>query len=115
MFTPNLNGFIQSSIGYDINAERKYGAKRDCPYATVSMKIDAQKTSVRADSSASRGSADEIATTRTKILIPTFVSVNFGDRFISAEGHRFAVQSVHPRYSVAGRLDHYELDLEVVQ
>lgn len=115
MFSPNLSGFMQSSVGYDVNAEKKYGAQRECPYATVSMKIDVQKTSVRADSSASRGSADEIATTRTKILVPTYVNPVFGDRFVSAEGHRFSIQSVHPRYSVGGRLDHYEIDLEIVQ
>lgn len=115
MFTPNLHGFIQSSFGYDVNAERKYGNQRECPYATVSMKIDLQKTSVRADSSASRGSADEIATTRTKILVPAYVTASFGDRFISAEGYRFLVKSVHPRYSIGGRLDHYEIDLEIVQ
>ncbi|NIH77424.1 hypothetical protein FHV99_004676 [Ochrobactrum sp. P20RRXII] len=115
MFTPNLKGWMQSSTGYDVNAEKIYGAQRECPYATVSMKIDLQKTSVRADSSASRGAADEIATTRTKILVPTYVTASFGDRFVSVEGYRFLVQSVHPRYSVGGRLDHYEIDLEIVQ
>lgn len=115
MFLPNLYGTLEKKTGYDVNADRKFASKVDCPYAAVNMKIDVQKTSVRADSSASRGSADEVAATRAVILVPAFVSVGLGDRFTDAIGERFFISSLHPRYSVGGVLDHYELALEMAQ
>ncbi len=113
MFIPNQHGTLEKMVGYDVNAEKAYGVPIECPYGVVNMVIGAQKTSVRADSSASRGAADEIATTRSTILVPPYVGVSLNDRFISREGYKFIVNMIHPRYSVSGVLDHIEVGLEV--
>lgn len=114
MFVPNLYGTIENLNGYNVNAERIYSAPLECPYATVNMMVSAQKTSVRADSSASRGAADERAAERAVVLIPTYINVFLGDRFTNNMGQRFGVKSIHLRYSVGGQLDHYEVALEVI-
>lgn len=111
MFTPNLMGTIQSRIGRDIHGRHKLGPEKPCPFGPVNLSIGALKTSVRADSSASRGSADETAVERGKILIPAFVSVSIGDIFIFS-GVKFEIITAHQRFSVTGSFDHYECDLE---
>lgn len=113
MFQPNAMGKLARVTGRDLYARVTYGEDADCPFGRVNMAIGAQKTSVRADSSASRGSADEIAAQRAKILVPAFVEMSIEDRF-TADGRVFKISVIHPRFSIAGDLDHYEVDLEVL-
>lgn len=113
MFTPNAQGLIARTIGYDLHGRETFGPTRVCPCGIVSLSTGSQKTSVRADSSASRGAADEIAAQKARILIPSFVSVGIGDRF-TFEGQKFRISAVHPRRSVIGDLDHFECDLELM-
>jgi hypothetical protein len=76
------------------------------------MLVGAEKTSVRADSSASRGSTDEMVATRAKILIANYVQCAIGDRF-AFEGMTYLIISMHVRRSVMGNIDHFECDLEI--
>lgn len=114
MFTPNSIGSIRRPAGRDVHSRVTFSAATPCPYAPVNMLVGAQKTSVRADSSASRGSADETVAQRAKILVPSFVIPVIGDRFEAKDGMQFQVAAVHPRAGVDGIVDHYECDLEVV-
>jgi hypothetical protein len=112
MFRPNATGQIAKKSGYD-----KFGRKVaedfvDCPYAPVNMKLNSQKTSVRADSSASRGQSDEL-TSAARILLPIYIRPAIGDLF-SADGINYEIISVHPRRSIAGLMDHFECDLGVL-
>lgn len=113
MFVPNLTGQIASTTGYDKNGQPAHADWRKCPFAFVNIAVGAEKTSVRADSSASRGSADELVALRAKILVAAFVSVKVGDKF-AFEGQSYLVQGVHPRRDTMGRVDHLECDLEVL-
>ena len=89
-----------------------YGPVGECPFAPVNLAVGADKTSVRADSSASRGAADELAAVRAKILVVPYVPIEIGDRFVF-EGVNYQVSRKHIRRSVAGVVDHVECDLEV--
>ncbi|MDE4297090.1 hypothetical protein PXK56_18035 [Phaeobacter gallaeciensis] len=111
MFTPNLQGTIQGITGRDVHGRHKLGPEKPCPFGSVSLKVGARKTSVRADSSASRGSASETAVERGRILIPAFIEVSNGSIF-SYQSAKYEVVSVHPRYAISGALDHWEVDLE---
>lgn len=113
MFQPNLVGKLQSRIGRDVHGQALLGPERDCPFAIVNLETRAQKTSVRADSSGSRGSSDEIASDRLKILVPQYIVISIDDRF-TFRGDRYSVRMKHPRHSVMGDLDHFECDLEVM-
>lgn len=113
MFEPNLVGKISTLQGYDVHAREVYSLARVCPFAIVNLEIGAEKTSVRADSSASRGSADEMTVERGKILIANYVDVKINDRF-DFDGVRYKIVSKFARRSVEGKIDHYECDLEVI-
>lgn len=113
MFMSNLVGSISTLKGYDVHAREIYSPRRVCPFAIVTLEIGAEKTSVRTDSSASRGSADEMTVERGKILIANYVDVKINDRF-EFEGVTYKIISKFARRSVAGLIDHYECDLEVI-
>lgn len=113
MFEPNSTGVLYSLSGRDVHGRPTYAPARPCPFAPVNLHVGAQKTSVRADSSASRGSADETAAMRAKILIPAFVKVEIGDKF-EFDDLRFRIEAKHTRRSVSGVVDHFECDMELL-
>lgn len=112
MFQPNLTGRIFSLEGRDVHGRETWGAARDCPFAIVNMDIAAMKTSVRADSSASRGSADQTIAERARILVPAVITPVIGDLF-EFDGEIFVIAAVHSRRTTFGRTDHHECDLEI--
>ena len=111
-FTPNLVGLIQRRIGYDIHGQSILSEETTCQFAVVNAKRQQEKTSVRADSSASRGMADEITTGLGRILVAKHEGIEIGDIF-SFDGDSYDVKSKHVRRSVFGEIDHYECDIEV--
>lgn len=114
MFQPNLVGSLRSRISRDVHGMANYGPSRVCPFAMVNLELRSQKTSVRADSSGSRGSADEIASTNLKILVPPYITIDLDDEF-TFEGQRYQIRTKHKRRSViSGVIDHIECDLEVL-
>ena len=113
MFTPNLVGELRRRLGRDIHGQPMLGLATPCPFAQVNLESKVQKTSVRADSSGSRGSADEIASTRLKILVPAWIAINLDDEF-SFDGGRYQVKTKHKRRSTTGTVDHIECDLEIL-
>lgn len=113
MFAPNLIGSLRNRIGRDVHGMASYGPAVICPFAIVNLERRSQKTSVRADSSGSRGTADELASTNLKILVPSYVNISIDDEF-TFEGERYQVATKHKRRSVTGQIDHIECDLEVL-
>lgn len=76
----------------------------------VRLVIGEDKTSVRADSSASRGHADEIITkSRLLFLGTTLVHV---DDLVEVDEIKMKVTDIQRRYDVGGRLDHLQVELE---
>lgn len=110
MFVPNnIARHWVASPALDVYGERSFVGPTDVPCAVVSLNLEVGKTSVRADSSGSRGRAEEeqgIA----RILFPTFLKLTEKD-VIEIAGKTLEVIQVTPRWSVAGKLDHFECDL----
>jgi hypothetical protein len=113
VFQPNSIGVIKRHKGYDKFGQSSFEPAAELPYAPVNLARIAMKTSVRADSSASRGMADEIATAHAKILVPAFISIRIPDR-VELDGVPFRVLSTHPRKTVFGTLDHIECEIEAL-
>lgn len=113
MFRPNQMGELYRFTGRDIYARATYSDSIQCPFAVIRLPHLAQKTDKRADSSASRGSADEIILKHGRILVPKFVTLLIDDVF-AYRGQRYLVAGVEPRVSVAGELDHFEVNLEAL-
>lgn len=110
----NLVGSLKRQNGFDIHGRQKFDDPIPCPFSPVNLALESDKTSVRSDSSGSRGSADRSAVEEGQILLPKTVSVKNGDVF-SFGGVSYKVMSVHPRYSVCGQLDHHDCKLELFQ
>lgn len=113
MFRPNSMGQLFVRAGRDLHGRPTYFPRGvACPYAPVNLTQKALKTTVRADSSATRGSADETVSTAV-VLIDKSMAPKNGDKF-EAEGISYEIISTHPRKTVAGALDHYECALQVL-
>lgn len=113
MFRPNLIGTLRKKVSRDVRGRVTYGPDTPCPFAIVNLDIGALKTSVRADSSASRGSADETVAQRAVILISPLSDVSVSDQF-EFEDMTFEVSSKHVRRTVMGSIDHFQCDLEIL-
>lgn len=108
MFMPNQKGQFQRATGRNIDGEETYADPVNFALAVVRLAAAAEKTSVRSDSSASRGAAD-VMTADAKILTKTTLEV---DDLVLFNGATMRVVGTHPRYTVAGQLDHYEVAME---
>lgn len=108
MFRPNQNCFIQKSSGKtDVYGMPVPGAKVSERLAVIELNIASEKSSVRADTSASRGNAQEMEVVSKFLLTKTTVA-QINDILIYG-GHSFRVKSMFPRHDLQGSLDHYEV------
>lgn len=111
MFRPNLKCQISVLGGADGYGKRTYSPWKSTPFAIVKLEQMSEKTSVRTDSSATRGSAQEILAD-ARLLFPAYVRLKEGDR-VKFMGFTLTVTSIHPRYSVLGRHDHWQVDCNI--
>ncbi|MDR9847021.1 hypothetical protein [Herbaspirillum huttiense] len=74
----------------------------------MKLVVTNEKSSVRADSSASRGNAMENEATSVILLAPkTQARI---DDIIEVAGSKLRIMGRQPRYDVTGRLDHIEIN-----
>ena len=111
MFRPNLKCKVSKVTGTDLYGKRTYGTPETVPFAIVKLERSSEKTSVRTDSSASRGSAQEILAD-ARFLFPKNVTLQEGD-LIEFGDFKLTVVSVWPRYRVTGELDHWQVDCNI--
>lgn len=107
MFRPNLDCVVRQKAGNDVYGMPTLGARKRERCAIVKKVLRNDKTSVRADSSASRGNAREMEADVLLLVSPNTTAEI--DAVIDVVGDRFRVMSKHGRYGIGGRLDHYEL------
>lgn len=107
MLIPNLTLTYKKRTGTDLYGTETLSASVEERCAIVKLRYEAQHTTVRADSSGSRGYASEFAA-QTKILVMADTGIEIGDQ-ITIQGVTLRVMSRFPRHAVTGRLDHYEL------
>lgn len=107
MFRPNLTCSIEQKSGYDIYGIAIHGEVKTEHCALVRNLVSSVKTSVRTDSSASHGNAQEIQADVLVLVYPK-TTATIG-AVIGIGDERFMVKSKQGRYSIAGRLDHYEM------
>jgi len=108
MFKPNLTCRIQIASGKsDVYGQPIPGSYVTERCAVVKLEMSNEKTSVRADSSASRGNAIEEEAVSV-ILLTTETKANKDD-LIEVAGVKLRIVARQPRFDVSGRLDHYEV------
>jgi hypothetical protein len=111
MFLPNNRGQLFRRMGNNLHGETQFASPQTVDCGVVRLMPKVETTSVRVDSSASRGMAEE-TTAKAKILFPAYVRIGQDDRFDIA-GISLRCITVEPRYAIAGHLDHYECDFVV--
>lgn len=111
MFLPNNKGFLSRKNGTNAYGETSWSdpVEVECGVVHLNKKMD--KTTVRTDSSATRGHAEEFLSD-SKILFPAYVQIGLDDRF-EIHGIVMVATSVEKRYAVTGDLDHYEVDFRI--
>jgi hypothetical protein len=111
MFRPNNFCYVRRKLpGYNKYGEENYGDKEKIPFAQVRYDTKKEDSTVRADSSATRGNIKEYHASG-RLLVPVSVKPDWGDLFI-VHGKVFRVKQLEPRYNVLGQLDHYQIDYE---
>jgi hypothetical protein len=111
MFIPNHIAVLHRLNELNLYAEPIFSPSIRVECAVVKLIVDARKTSVRADSSASRGTAEERVLVGKILFLPNS-SPQIGDK-VEIQNQILRCNAVHPRIDVAGRLDHNECDFEV--
>jgi len=112
MFSPNLDCLIQLTSGKtDIYSQPIPGklVKERC--SIIKLMIENEKSSVRADSSASRGSALELETMSTILL--TAATRGRIDDIVKLNGYSLRIRGMFPRFDLQGKLDHYQVDVSM--
>lgn len=108
MFRPNITAqLIRKGGARDIFGQPSFGAPAPLRCAVVRLSTDMVPSTVRADSSASRGAAEE-TTAQAVILVPAATAIAVGD-VIEVMGERVEVTGRHPRINTRGTLDHLEI------
>lgn len=114
MFIPNRTAYTRKrSTTTDAFGQYSFGDKQAVRIAVVRFDTKTDDSTVRADSSATRGNIKEYHTSG-RVLVDKRHVPEWGDLLI-IDKKVFRIMEVEPRYNVAGQLDHYECDTEKAQ
>jgi hypothetical protein len=109
MFQPNTHcAIIRIGGKFNSTGEGVELPPINAKCAIVKLEVGVVKTSVRVDSSASRGNAWEGEAVARLLFLPN-VEMTRGDR-IEIHGYKLMVQSMFPRLHVSGAVDHWQVD-----
>lgn len=112
MFRPNQVCYVRVASGRtDVYGQPLAATRVREQCAVVRLITTNQPSSVRADSSASRGNAKELVSD-SLILMTKTTAANIDD-LIDIGGATLRILSKHPRYTVGGELDHFEVTASV--
>jgi len=107
MYLPNRTCTIRfAALQTDVYGRAIHSGSAKEPCAVVRLIARAEKSSVRADTSASRGAAIE-ETVDGVILLGPRTAADYDD-LVEIDGELYKVVGKHRRYDVNGRLDHIE-------
>lgn len=107
IFTPKNNCVVIKNQGNDLYGMPKQGIRKGEKCSIVKFMVSNEKSSVRADSSASRGNAMEMQADGV-FLMRTNTAADIDD-LIEIDEHRMRVMGRHRRYNAAGGFHHYEV------
>ena len=111
MFIPNLPCLLRKNGLPDVYGHSEPGPAAPERCAVVKIKPESIRTTLRADSGATRGHADEFIITNLVLLAKTTAAAL--DDQLEVIGHKIRIKMLHPRFNVLGQLDHYEVEGEM--
>ena len=108
MFRPNQFCYIKAQNGYDKFGMTAFGRRKRERCAIVKCVLATGKSSVRADSSGSRGNAREVIADLIILLEPKTSATH--DAIIEFQDDLFVIKSMHKRFDIRGKIDHFEVE-----
>lgn len=109
MFRPNTKCQLERRLeGRTVFGKTSYAAPVSIPCSVVKLEFRADKSSVRADSTASRGAAEQ-QEAEAVFLFPKTVAVSINDVVHYGE-FKIRVTKLRPRTNAAGKLDHMQVE-----
>lgn len=111
MLMPNQVCYLIKSAGNDVYGQPKPGVRSKERCSIVKMPTVDVKSSIRADSSASRGTAHELQTNGTVLL--TSVTKALMHDILEIRGQQMKIIGVQPRWDATGALDHIEVTVSI--
>ena len=106
LFSPNQRCVLVKMGNMDIYGQKHVEKRITENCAILKSKKNSTKSSVRADSSASRGNAQEI-TADYWLILENSTQADIDD-LIEFRGLRLKIIGLHPRFSIRGEHDHTE-------
>lgn len=106
LFNPNTTCVIIKKSGYNVYGEPEYNSRVTERCTLINADTLSKKSSVRADSSASRGNAQETVADFWLILMSNTVAEI--DDLVEIKDLRVKINELAPRYDLIGRHDHTE-------
>jgi hypothetical protein len=107
MIIPTVPVKIWSVTGYDLHAQPVLEAQPDEKICPVRLSYTVERTTVRTDAAASKGHAFE-STATVVVLAVSRTKIQKGSR-LQILDQTLRVVERHPRFTVSGVLDHYEI------
>jgi hypothetical protein len=108
MFRPNFNCTVFVSSGTtDVYGQPLPSTAYKERCSIIKLNVTNEKSSVRADSSASRGAARELETNSVILLTKTTRAAI--DDVVEVNSMKIRVTGKFPRHDLQGALDHYEI------
>ena len=111
LMIPKIKCVVTKVGGVDLYGQELPGDSFKSKCAIVKLNTSSIKTSVRADSSASRGNAREV-THDARLLFSPKINLEIGDK-VQINRVDLKVLGIFPRYTIAGALDHLQVDAEL--
>lgn len=110
MIYPTLHIEVWAKRGTDAYAQAKFVKLRGERVAPVRLSFQTDNTTVRTDSAGSKGHGQEFNAQVVVLAVPK-TQIGIGDKLVIL-GHNLRVVEKHPRYTVSGVLDHFEVRCE---
>ena len=111
MLKPNVQCKITRKKGTDLYSQPILSVPTPAKCGVVRLFSESKRSSVRVDSSATRGSAREPDNNAILLFLP-IVDLNIGDR-VDVRGISLRVVSIFPRFDPTGaKVDHNQVELE---
>ena len=110
---PQILATLQQPADFDLYGQASYQPKISVKVGVVRLRGSSVKSSVRADSSASRGRVDEAREDAVLLFEPHVLPMEGALVTIFAEpGFTLRVIGVEPRFTLSGKLAHYQVTLQ---
>ena len=107
---PRIPCTVTPTIGHDVYGAEQLGNAVKTKCSIISLSLKTGPTSVRTDSSASRGSASERTSEARILLAPGIAEI---DSKVEVQGRTLRVIAIDPRHVMGGAHDHDEVDLVI--